>query len=125
MQSIPGVVADGDLQIEVLGMQPNQDNLEMSQIEVRMKNPNIAVDKNDLRETLVVQASLKPFISFVWAGNIIMLIGFVVARSRRLKDARKLEAYEIDPEVRKAAMSGDPDQGEETPESETRVLDAE
>ncbi|PLX25393.1 MAG: hypothetical protein C0600_12030 [Ignavibacteria bacterium] len=125
VQSIPGVVADGDLQIEVLGMQPNQDNLEMSQIEVRMKNPNIAVDKNDLRETLVVQASLKPFISFVWAGIIIMLIGFVVARSRRLKDARKLEAYEIDPEVRKAAMSGDPDQGEETPESETRVLDAE
>lgn len=124
VQSSPAIVAEGDLQIEVLGMMPNQDDLSMSQIDVRLKNPNVVVDPNDLRETLVVEASLKPFISFVWAGIIIMLIGFTVARSRRSKEAKKLETYEIDPDIRKAAMEGGPGDDQVTPESEAKTVDA-
>ena len=108
VQSAPGLVRAGDLQVEILGMTPNKEDLSLSSIEVRLKNPNIPVDPKDARETLVVEASLKPFISFVWAGIIIMMIGFGVARSRRAFDARKLESYEIAPEVKKAAMAGDP-----------------
>lgn len=73
-----------------------------------MKNPKLPVDPTDARETLVVEASLKPFISLVWAGIIIMVLGFGVARSRRASDARKLESYEIAPEVKRAALAGDP-----------------
>ncbi len=104
----PGVVAAGDLQIEILNMVPNKEDLALSQLEVRMKNPNVAVDPKDLRETLVVEASLKPFISFVWAGIIIMVLGFGVARSRRAHDARRLETYELAPDAKKTALTGVP-----------------
>lgn len=108
VQSEPALVTAGDLQIEILGMTPNQEDLALSMIEVRLKNPNIPVDPSDLRETLVVEASLKPFISLVWAGIIIMMVGFIVARMRRSDDARRLESYEIAPEVKKAALAGEP-----------------
>lgn len=100
----PAVTAAGDLQIELLSMTPSREDLSLSQLEVRLKNPNVKVDPNDLRETLVVQASLEPFIGFVWAGIIIMTIGFFVARSRRSKEAHRLGTYEIAPEVKKAAL---------------------
>jgi cytochrome c biogenesis factor len=108
VKSEPALVAAGDLQIEILGMTPNQEDLAMSMIEVRLKNPNIAVDPNDMRETLVVEASLEPFISLVWIGIIVMLAGMIVARSRRSSDARRVESYEIAPEVKVAALAGEP-----------------
>lgn len=114
VESEPALVAAGDLQIEIINMIPNQQDLALTQVEVRMKNPNIPFDPNDARETLVVEASLKPFISVVWAGIIILLIGFTIARARRAKDARKLEAYEIDPEVKQSALASPPPQMEKT-----------
>jgi cytochrome c-type biogenesis protein CcmF len=46
-------------------------------------------------ETLVLTASIKPFINFVWGGTIVMVIGFFFAltsRYRRMKsESRKLE----------------------------------
>ncbi|MFA6234954.1 MAG: cytochrome c biogenesis protein CcsA [Bacteroidota bacterium] len=113
VQSEPAIVSAGDLQIEILNMVPNKEDLALSQIEVRLRNPNTPVDPKDMRETLVVEASLKPFISFVWAGIIIMVLGLGVARSRRASDARKLESYEIAPDARKTALTGVPQQTEE------------
>lgn len=39
-------------------------------------------------EVLSVSASIKPFVSLVWAGVAIMVIGFFIAMTRRLKDSR-------------------------------------
>ncbi|MDT8322894.1 MAG: cytochrome c biogenesis protein CcsA [Bacteroidota bacterium] len=125
VDSKPAVVAAGDLQIEVLGMTPNQENLALSQIEVRLKNPNIAVDPNDLRETLVAEVTLEPFISIVWIGIIVMVLGFLVARSRRAAEARRLEAYEIPTDVRKAALSGDQGRSAHEPSGEKETVDIE
>jgi len=105
----PAINAKGDLQIEIITMNTNPNDLAMSQLEVRLKNPNIPVDPDDLRETLVVEASIKPFMNAVWLGIITMLVGFIVARRRRALDARKLEAYEIPEDVRKAALKSPPD----------------
>jgi cytochrome c-type biogenesis protein CcmF len=108
VDSQPGIATAGDLQIEIINMTPNKEDLALSELEVRLKNPKIPNDPNDARETLVVEASLKPFISFVWVGIIIMVLGFGVARSRRASDARRLETYDIPPEVKKAALTGEP-----------------
>lgn len=86
----PGVVPAGDLEVSILGMTPNQEDLALSTVEVRLRNPNIAVDPNNLRDVLVVEASIKPFISLVWIGIIMMMIGFTVAMFRRARDARSL-----------------------------------
>jgi len=39
-------------------------------------------------EVLSVSASIKPFVSLVWAGVAIMVIGFFIAMTRRLKESR-------------------------------------
>ncbi len=97
-------VSEGDMQIEILSMTPNQEDLALSQIEVRLKNPTIKVDPSQVRETLVVEASIKPFIGAVWLGIIIMTLGFGVARARRAGEARRLQAYELPEEAKRDAM---------------------
>lgn len=92
--SVPGVVKAGDLEISILGMTPDREDLSKSTIDVRLKNPAIPVDMANQKETLVVMASHKPFISLVWAGIILMVIGFAVARIRRSGDSKRLELHE-------------------------------
>jgi cytochrome c-type biogenesis protein CcmF len=52
--------------------------------------------KPEAPETLVLTASIKPFINLVWGGTIVMVLGFylaLVTRYRRMKsESRKLEA---------------------------------
>ncbi len=38
-------------------------------------------------EALVVEASVKPFISLVWAGTLVMFAGFIIAMMKRLQEA--------------------------------------
>lgn len=49
------------------------------------------VSKNQVttqpKEVLTVTASIKPFISFVWIGILVMFIGFFVSVARRLKES--------------------------------------
>ena len=40
------------------------------------------------KEVLSVTASIKPFVSLVWAGVAIMVIGFFIAMTRRLKESK-------------------------------------
>ena len=39
------------------------------------------------KEVLTVAASIKPFISFVWIGIVIMVFGFFVSVARRLPES--------------------------------------
>jgi cytochrome c-type biogenesis protein CcmF len=39
------------------------------------------------KEVLTVAASVKPFISLVWGGILVMVVGFFVAVSRRLRES--------------------------------------
>jgi cytochrome c-type biogenesis protein CcmF len=52
--------------------------------------------KKQTPETLVLTASIKPFINFVWGGTVVMVIGFFLAlmvRYRRMKsESRKINA---------------------------------
>lgn len=55
------------------------------------KSPDYALLKQTLRptnqeETLVVEATIKPFINLVWGGVIVMVIGFIIAWRRRRMD---------------------------------------
>ncbi len=103
----PGTVPDGDLELSILGMTPNREDLAMSTVEVRIKNPTITVDPTNLRDKLVVEASIKPFISLVWLGIILMLFGFGVAMFRRARDARRLAVVSplVIPEPEHAAQA--------------------
>jgi cytochrome c biogenesis factor len=40
-------------------------------------------------ETLVVEASIKPFINLVWMGTVTLLIGMILTIMRRVEEAIK------------------------------------
>jgi cytochrome c-type biogenesis protein CcmF len=64
---------------------------EESSVEVAVVDNTI--EKTVMPETLVLTASIKPFINLVWGGTVVMVLGFflsLMARYRRLKsDSRK------------------------------------
>jgi len=43
--------------------------------------------KSEKNEVLIVEASVKPFINLLWAGTVILFLGFVVSILRRAKEA--------------------------------------
>ncbi|MFZ4622552.1 MAG: cytochrome c biogenesis protein CcsA, partial [Bacteroidota bacterium] len=53
-----------------------------SAIQIALKNAG-GIPLSGKSEALVAEASVKPFISFVWVGTLLMLTGFVIAIMRR------------------------------------------
>lgn len=47
-----------------------------------------ATTQSEPKEVLSVTASIKPFVNLVWAGVAIMVIGFFIAMTRRLKESK-------------------------------------
>ncbi len=65
-------------------------NLTAQMIEVSVSLPNESqqsVVQKPKQEVLTVTASIKPYISLVWIGVIVMVLGFFVAVARRLKES--------------------------------------
>ena len=74
-------------------------NLKVDLIDLTAGNVEIALSKIDgskesetsvqtqKSEILTVTASIKPFINLVWIGVAVMVLGFFVAVSRRLKES--------------------------------------
>ena len=55
---------------------------------IAVVNKNTAKDKPRADETLVLTASVKPFINVLWAGTGILVIGFFISILRRRKELR-------------------------------------
>jgi cytochrome c-type biogenesis protein CcmF len=39
-------------------------------------------------ETLIVEASIKPYINLVWMGTVTLVVGFIITIVRRVQEAR-------------------------------------
>jgi len=48
-----------------------------------------AITKVPKAETLVVEASVKPFINLVWIGTVALIGGFLITIVRRIKEVSK------------------------------------
>jgi len=65
-------------------------NLTAGKIQISVSNLDGSSQENmkeSPKEVLSISASVKPFINLVWAGVLIMFIGFFVSVSRRLKES--------------------------------------
>lgn len=72
----------------IIGMRPDREAKENSTVEVGISNlTRIASAATDQRDILVVEASVKPYINLVWAGVIVVLLGFLVTIFRRVQEA--------------------------------------
>lgn len=76
---------DKNLRFEILNMNAGSGmvELEISDLSENTESNNAGIQK----EVLTVEASIKPFISLVWIGVILMVIGFIFSAYRRSKES--------------------------------------
>ena len=87
-------------QIEFTSFESEEMNLKIELENLAAENIDIAVTplsgsetesqtvQTSTNEVLSVSASIKPFVNLVWAGVAIMVIGFFIAMTRRLKESK-------------------------------------
>jgi cytochrome c-type biogenesis protein CcmF len=80
---VPMEVKEANLKIEVRKIE--QSNKDADLIISKINSENTA--QSQPTEVLSVAASIKPFVSLVWVGVLIMVVGFFISVSRRLKDS--------------------------------------
>ena len=73
-------------------MKPDKENKENSTVEITVVNPSVKPAVTTTKDTLVIEASLKPYINLVWMGTVTMVLGFLITILRRLDEARRKES---------------------------------
>lgn len=72
-----------NLRVELLNLSAQGVELSLSKLD----EPKETV-KKEAEEVLVVNASIKPFVSLVWIGVLVVVIGFFISFSKRLKESQ-------------------------------------
>lgn len=80
---IPAEIKEANIKIELKNIDPASKQIELAIS--KLNNQNIS--SNEKKEILSVTASVKPFVSLVWFGTIILVSGFIVSMFRRLKES--------------------------------------
>jgi cytochrome c-type biogenesis protein CcmF len=79
------LLKDGKTSIQLLHMNVDMTTKESSIAIAVHRDEQQARSEKD--EVLVVEASVKPFISLLWTGTVILFVGFIVSIIRRAKEA--------------------------------------
>jgi hypothetical protein len=102
-QDDPATV-DGRYQLVITSMRPDPGNRENGQVEIGVRDLSAAAATPAQPDVLMVEASTKPAINLVWAGVIIMLVGFGVTIVRRAQEAKS--SYRETGPVEEGAVEG-------------------
>ena len=87
---VPAKMSSGPGQFTISKLQPNREDPTQSKVELTVSGVTTTMDKPK-SETLVVEASIKPFINLVWMGTVTLVVGFVLTIIRRVQEAREKE----------------------------------
>jgi cytochrome c-type biogenesis protein CcmF len=79
----PAELKDANLKIEVTAMSA-------ANKQVTLSFSKLDAAAVPAKESLTVEASIKPFISLVWTGILIMVAGFIISAFRRSKESLSL-----------------------------------
>lgn len=89
-KSVSGQIQFTDYTSQETGVKIQLMNLTAGKIQISVANLEESSNANiqqTPKEVLSITASVKPFINLVWAGVVIMVVGFFVSVSRRLKES--------------------------------------
>lgn len=86
IQYTPAHVKNSDVEFSIVKLQPNREDPSQSHVEIGVQDP-AAAGSHPAAETLVIEASVKPFINLVWMGTITLVVGFAVTVVRRVREA--------------------------------------
>jgi cytochrome c-type biogenesis protein CcmF len=104
-QDDPALV-DGRYQLVITSMRPDPEHRENGLVEIGVRDMSAAAAAPAGPDVLMVEASTKPAINLVWAGVIVMLVGFGVTVFRRAQEARLNLAAEEGNAETSAALEG-------------------
>ena len=96
MESIPGT----DLSVGFAELLADQEELARSKARIRFASSSVPA--NPETQAITVDVSIKPFISFVWGGVIIMVVGFFLSMLRRRKEIDLFARLETPPDTGEA-----------------------
>jgi cytochrome c-type biogenesis protein CcmF len=86
-----GEVSFDSFESEVMNLKIELENLTAGNVEIALSEFNetetAEVQTVETNEVLTVTASIKPFINLVWAGVVVMVLGFLISTTRRLKES--------------------------------------
>ena len=85
---IPAGVPGTDDTFTIARLQPNRENPSLSRVTLDVAGGSAAAAARPKTETLVIVASIKPYINLVWMGTITLIVGFIVTIVRRVEEAR-------------------------------------
>ncbi len=89
-KNVSGQVQFTDYTSQGAGIKIQLMNLTAGKIQISVSNLDGSSQENikeTPKEVLSISASVKPFINLVWAGVLVMFVGFFVSVSRRLKES--------------------------------------
>jgi len=75
------------IDLRIAQVKPDRDDRDKSKVEVAVKLPPDAAGATRKGETLLVEASVKPYINLVWVGTVTLVVGFLLTIVRRIKEA--------------------------------------
>ena len=84
MENIPAEIPEFGMVVQVQNLDKES---KAATLGISNLGKNIAESPKQKQEILSVTASVKPFVSLVWIGVLVMVLGFVVAMLRRLKES--------------------------------------
>jgi cytochrome c-type biogenesis protein CcmF len=84
---IPASFTGSSVEFRIGKIMPDRENKENSRVEIVVNN-TASVSSEPKKDTLVVEASVKPFIILVWIGTAALFIGFMMTIIRRLEEAK-------------------------------------
>jgi len=80
-----------DAQIEEANLKIEMHNLDASgkvDLQFSSIDGTVTTEQKNSKETLWIEASIKPFINFVWLGVILVVVGFFIAVIRRTRESQ-------------------------------------
>ena len=91
-KQINGQVEFTSFESEEMNLKINLENLSAGNINIALssldgKESEVETVQIESNEVLSVTASIKPFVNLVWAGVLIMVVGFFISMTRRLKES--------------------------------------
>ncbi len=82
-------LSNSDIGIKIKGMNPSNNDDESS-VTLEVLGLHGEADRSGPKaETLVAEASVKPYINLVWIGTALLIGGFLITIARRIQEARK------------------------------------
>ncbi len=89
---VPATVPGSEVRMTITKLQPNREDPSKSTVEIGVVDPQHA-RAGTKNETLIVEASVKPYINLVWMGTVTLVVGFVLTIIRRVQEARGIQGW--------------------------------